>query len=376
MVLQASRSSGAGKDDKYMKRRHFFTAAAALGAGTAAGCSRAVKVKQELSPYAFDTKVAKPVGTMTYSELGTTGIKVSKFGFGSHMRQDIVPFEKEREFMIREAHDLGITLFDIYDKEQECYQYEPMGRYLKPVINDVVISISILPWDGRTLEQEMERDLRAFGRDHIDMVRIHSYTSDSSNWVQWESLFKWKEQGKIRAVGIPIHNLDNIREPLEKLPLDYVIFPFNFYHNWTWLSNELAVGRHDSFDDLVTELRSRGIGVVTMKPHAGDDLVWPFKRLAAESDPSVNLGKADLKYVINSGLDIDTTLSGMYYPYHVYENVDAYFNPAMTDAERLVLKKIRDKARITAHNWYRRYQFLEAWRPDSYGDDRDLWRTA
>jgi predicted aldo/keto reductase-like oxidoreductase len=177
-----------------MKRRNFIAAAAALGAGTVSGCSRAVKVKQELSPHAFDTKVAKPVGAMQYKELGTTGIKVSKFGFGSHMRQDIVPFQKEREFMIREAHDLGVTLFDVYDKEQECHQYEPMGRYLKPVINDVVISISILPWDGRTLEQELERDLRAFGRDHLDMVRIHSYTSDSDNWVQWDSLFKWKEQ--------------------------------------------------------------------------------------------------------------------------------------------------------------------------------------
>jgi predicted aldo/keto reductase-like oxidoreductase len=126
----------------------------------------------------------------------------------------------------------------------------------------------------------------------------------------------------------------------------------------------------------VTELRRRGIGVVTMKPFAGDDLVWPFKRLAAEYDPSINIGKASLKYVINSGLDIDTTIGGMYYPYHVYENVDAYFNPAMTDAERIVLKKIRDKAKVTAHNWYRTYQFLEAWRPPSYGDDRDLWRTA
>ena len=50
-------------------------------------------------------------------DLGTTGIKVSKFGFGSHMRKDIVPFDTERERMIREAHDLGITLFERMEGE-------------------------------------------------------------------------------------------------------------------------------------------------------------------------------------------------------------------------------------------------------------------
>ena len=360
-----------------MKRRHFITAGAgALGAGLA-GCSGAIKIKRELSPHAFDTTVPKPTGSMQYTELGTTGIEVSKFGFGSHMRKDIIPFDTERERMIREGHDLGITLFDVYDREQECYQYEPMGRFLKPVINDVVISISILPWDGRTLEEEFERDLRLFGRDHIDMVRIHSYNSKQDNWSQWEPLFKWKEQGKIRAVGIPMHKLEDIDEPLEQIPLDYVIFPFNYYHNWTWAAREWEVKRVDKFDDLVTELRRRGIGVVTMKPFAGDNLVWPFKRLAKDIDPSVNLGKASLKYVINSGLDIDTTIGGMYYPYHVRENVDAYFNPAMNDAERLVLKTIREKAKVQAKHWYQpHYRFLDDWAPKEYVNDNDLWRTA
>ena len=199
-----------------MRRRDFITrgTAGVLGAGLA-GCST-VKVKREFSPHAFDKKVPKPTGTMPMGEIGTTGIKVSKFGFGSHMRKDIVPFGKEREWMIREAYDLGVRLFDVYDHEQECYQYEPMGRHLAPMINDVVISIAILPWEGRTIEQEFERDLRLFGRDYIDMVRIHSYSSDSDNWYQWEHLFRWKEQGKIRAVGIPIHCLEDIEEPLPK----------------------------------------------------------------------------------------------------------------------------------------------------------------
>lgn len=354
-----------------MIRRDFFKKTAACTAGAAglavAGCS-GLAVKRELSPYAFDKKGKKPVGTMPMGELGKTGIKVSKFAFGSHIRKDIVPYEKEREFMIREAHELGITLFDIYDKEQECFQYEPMGRYLAPVINDVVLSISILPWDGRTLEQELERNLRLLGRDYIDMVRIHSYSSKAENWYQWEKLFKFKEQGKIRAVGIPIHSQADVVEPLENYPLDYVIFPYNFYHNWTWLYKEMVL---DNYDSLVPKLRSKGVGVVTMKPFAGDHLVYPFKNLAEEYDATgeVVYGKACLRYVINSGLDVDTTLGGMYYPYHIYENADAYYNPAMSDEEKAILKKIRKRVKNVTYNWLPdHYKFLEKWVPEHFND--------
>jgi len=357
-----------------MKRRDFIArgTAGVIGAGLA-GCST-VKVKRELSPHAFDKKVSKPAGTMPMGEIGTTGIKVSKFGFGSHMRKDVVPFEKEREWMIREAYDLGVRLFDVYDHEQECYQYEPMGRHLAPLINDVVISIAILPWEGRTIEQEFERDLRLFGRDYIDMVRIHSYSSDSDNWYQWEHLFRWKEQGKIRAVGIPIHDPADLDEPLAAYPLDYVIFPFNFYHNWTWLDYESRAGKYRKYDSLVSKLREKGVGVITMKPFAGDNLATPFRRLAAQLDKSgeVNLAKASLRYIINSDLRVDTTLGGMYYPYHVYENVDAYFNPEISDEERTVLKKLRRKVKVVVNDYLQpHYRFLEAWSPDSW-DDSDL----
>jgi predicted aldo/keto reductase-like oxidoreductase len=363
------------KGSTFMKRRDFIAkgTAGAVGAGFVGGCS-SIKIKRELSPHAFDKKVPKPAGTMPMDEIGTTGIKVSKFGFGSHMRKDIVPFEKDREWMIREAWDLGVNLFDVYDHEQTCYQYEPMGRHLKPMINDAVISISILPWDGRTLEQQFERDLKLFGRDYIDMVRIHSYNSKQDNWSQWEQLFKWKEQGKIRAVGIPIHRIEDVEEPLAAYPLDYVIFPFNFYHNWTWASYEMEQGKFRKYDSLVPRLREKGVGVVTMKPFAGDNLATPFRNLAADLDDSgeVNIAKASLRYVINSDMNADTTLGGMYYPYHVHENVDAYFNPALSTEEKDVMKKMRRKAKVVAHNHLKpHYRFLEDWTPGTW-DDTDL----
>ncbi len=365
-----------------MKRRDFIAHGAAWTAGAGlSGCSvfgpRKVKVHylKELAPIEMDKKVPKPQGTMQMGEIGKTGIKVSRYGFGSHIKEHFQPYKKEREWMIMEAYNLGVNSFDVYDREHLAYQYEPMGRYLAPVINNVVISIAILPYDGRTFEQEFERDLRLFGRDYIDLVRIHCYSNDSEDWWQWEELFKYKKQGKIRAVGVPIHNIKDLYPLIDTYPIDYVIFPYNFYHNYTW---HTATKEEGDYDLVVPELRKRGIGLITMKPFGSDQLVTPFKRMAAQYDESgeVVYAMACLRYIINSGVDIDSTLGGMMNPYHVCEAIGAYFNPEMSYVERNTLKKIRDVAKIVASGILPEYyRFLEDWVPDSF-DDSDLFSTA
>ena len=369
-----------------MNRRDFMvkSASGTLGVGLA-GCSairpKTLKIKGERTPLELDKKVPKPKGTMPMSELGKTGIKVSKFGFGSHMSQEFVQYVKEREWMVREALDLGVNFFDVYDHEFRIYQYEPMGQYLKDVINDVAISITMQPYDGRTVEEEIERDLRLFGRDYIDMVRIHAWRRDENypyqighKWDWWEKLFKLKEKGYIRAVGVPVHTREDLKMPLVELPLDFVIMPYNFYHNWLWGT----IDTDEKMHTVIPDLRKKGIGVVIMKPLSGDNLVAPFTRLAARYDESgeVNYVKACLRYIINSGIDFDSTIAGMSNPYHIYENVDAYFHPEMSDEERRLLKKIRKTAKVVAKSLLpSHYRFLEEWVPDSW-DDSDLFGTA
>ena len=354
-----------------MKRRDFIAkgTVGALGAGFA-GCSMkpwSIKVAPEGVPFSFGDNYPKPNGgTKPMNELGKTGIKVSSFGFGSHMRTYLRPYEKERERMIRDAYEFGVNVFDVYDKEHNVYQYEPAGRHLAPIINDVIISISIYPYDGRTLEQELERDLRLFGRDYIDMVRIHSYSPDSKGWRQWEELFKYKEQGKIRAVGVPIHYKKDLFPLIDTYPVDYVIFPYNFFMNIAWDGHEMD----EKYDTIPGILKDRGIGIITMKPFAGDYLVTPLKEVADiyKKDKEINFIQAMLRYVINSGV-AETTFTGMYYPSHVYENVDAYFNPEMTDEERRLLDKVRKVAKTKAQAWLPdHYRFFTEWMPEGTRD--------
>jgi len=364
------------KGSDTMNRRKFIlkgTAAGVLAAGMA-GCAakgrEIIKVKQEQNTIDLDRKAPRPQGTMPMGEIGKTGIRVSKFGFGSHMRQDMVQYTKEREWMVREALDMGVNLFDVYHEEFGIYQYGPMGQYLEPVKNKAVVSIALYPGKGMTAEQEFERTLKLFRRDYIDLVRLYAWKRQTNEkeladqlghkWEWWETLFKYKEKGHIRAVGVSLHNFEDGKLPLAELPLDYVILPYNFYHNWTWSAKK----PEPKLQSIIPTLRKRGIGVISMKPMAGDHLVMPFQRLAAHYDEShtVNYAQACLRYVINSGCNFDTTLVGMYNPFQVYEDIAAYFSPKMSGEESKVLKEIRDSVRdITAGLLPPHYQFLENW---------------
>jgi len=355
-----------------MKRRDFIIQGTAGAAGLGlygcgsmkAGTIPITKNDIRYSDYSFAPTVPKPSpGTMPTGELGTTGIKVSKFGFGSHMRRDIINNYSDRERIIHEAYDYGVRLFDVYDKEHEVYQYEPIGRQLKPMINDVVISIALLPYDGRTAEEEFERDLKLFGRDHIDLVRLHAYNPDHQDWANWDKVFKWKEQGRIRAVGVPVHYLSDLDQVLKTYPLDYVLFPYNYYHNTCWHGHPVE-GQSADFEPLPVKLRSKGIGVLTMKAFCGDPLQAPLLNAAKKINKNndVNYNQAALRYVINSPVKPDATVTGMYNIDHLYLNVEAYYHPAMSDEERELLRKMRSVAKLVSREHFpEHYRFLEQW---------------
>ncbi len=96
---------------------------------SAAGCS------DDKYPVAPDTKG----DSIPTTKLGTTDVTVSKFDSGSHYfhLQSDSKNPVGCEQTIRTAIEKGVTTFDINNAENQYYQYEPMSRYLAPVLNDV-----------------------------------------------------------------------------------------------------------------------------------------------------------------------------------------------------------------------------------------------
>jgi len=303
-------------------------------------------------------------GGIGMTELGTTGIMVSRFGFGSHVYEDNTG--PMREYMIHEAYDRGVRVFDIYNTDQGGYQYEDLGRYLSGVKQDTALSIYMESLGGKTLEKKLDDDLKLLGRECIDMFRIQAWSStdtnkNSGNWPYWEEAFRLRDAGKIRAVGVPIHEMADLDELMTTYidDLDYVFFPYNFYHNIGWPPD-----LHPEFPTLAQDLRARGIGVVTIKPFAGDYFITALKNAARDINPDLSFTQAALRYVINSGLEPDTTFCGMNQFSEFLENVKAYEDPEISGDEQALLDEVRVVAEKTAQavlpDYYR---FLDTWAP-------------
>ena len=348
-----------------MKRRSFLSHAAAGGAALlAGGCSlhgtqqRVIRPKlHEFTPDMLKVTVPKPpAGSMPMGEIGRTGIKVTKFAFGSHIPPGLIPLEKERRQMIHEALDYGVNIVDVY-----ANQYEAMPGHLEPYKNKVLLSTMGGRTEERGAEQELEHILRLFKRDHIDLVRIHSHAPDRPNWPDWEVLLRLKEKGYIRAVGMPIHFIPELDIVLKTYPIDFVVFPYNFYHNIVYTGKFPG-----DYDPVAKKLREKGVGVITMKPFASEWFISHLVRTAKELDPKseVSPGQAMLRYIINSGLNPDTTMAGMWTFNDVYDAMTAYLKPGISGEEEQLLDKLRKYAKLTEEACLPdHYRFLDRWAP-------------
>jgi len=330
-----------------MKRRDFLlTTTSGIVALTAVGCNNS--------------------GSIPTSKLGKTDVTVTKFGFGSHYFQ-LSPDSKdqvEREKVIRAAYESGVTTFDIYNSENNYFQYEPMSRYLAPILNDVQISIAIRPEEGRTYEEEFFHALKLFNREYFDMVRLRATTPErkgKEEWNFWERLFELRDEGYIRAAGIAVHNVSDMDVVLDTFrdDMDYVFFPYNFYHN-KWQSKATI----QDFDTVEQSLHESGIGIVAMKPLTGDWLTPVLKESAKAINPDIVYTQACLKWVQNSSMNPHTIVVGMNHLDHFEENLPAFHNSKMTDEETALLQQLRDVAEKTSHRVLpNHYKFLNDWAP-------------
>jgi hypothetical protein len=104
---------------------------------------------------------------------------------------------------------------------------------------------------------------------------------------------------------------------------------------------------------------------MVMKPFASEWFVSHLIKTAKELSigKEVSLPPAALRYVLNSGLNPDATLGGMWYQNDVYEDVAAYFRPEMSDRERKLLKDVEKHARLLEDACLpKEYAFLKRWR--------------
>jgi aryl-alcohol dehydrogenase (NADP+) len=156
---------------------------------------------------------------MEYTNLGPTGVKVSRICLGcmtygrKSWRQWVLEEEEGRQF-IKQALELGINFFDTADMYSVGTSEEILGRALKdfgPSRDKLVIATKVFFPMGDAPNQKglsrkhimhaIDDSLRRLGTDYVDLYQIHRFDYETPIEETLTALHDVVKAGKARYIG-------------------------------------------------------------------------------------------------------------------------------------------------------------------------------
>src|SRR5437667_7673568 len=154
---------------------------------------------------------------MNYTNLGKTGLKVSRIclgcmSYGLEEREWGLDEEQGRPF-IKRALELGINFFDTANMYGNGRSEEVLGRALRDFAkrDETVIATKVYfsmrpDVNGRGLSRkaimtEIDHSLRSLGMDYVDLYQIHRWDYETPIEETMEALHDVVKAGKARYIG-------------------------------------------------------------------------------------------------------------------------------------------------------------------------------
>jgi len=247
---------------------------------------------------------------MQYREYGNTG-KISALGFGcmrwpEFNRSGKHYIDEEKAIpMLRRAAELGVNYFDTgyyyCNKNSEA----TVGRALKPIREQVLISTKLPLWEVKStacFRTWLERSLKELDTDYVDYYHMWSLNRKLVDKMFKLDLLKEaqraKDEGLIRHISFSFHDdAPLIQEIIERGEIfETMLVQYNLVDR----SNE----------EMIAYAASKGIGVCAMGPVGGGKLAAPtnlVKRMTGRAHTTYELA---MKYVLGNP-NISCALAGM-----------------------------------------------------------------
>lgn len=171
---------------------------------------------------------------------------------------------------------------------------------------------------------QMEQSFRLLRTERIDLMQIH-------NLLDWKThlpvLREWKQQGRIRYIGITHYTSSAYAEVEAALKAE----AFDFLQINYALDDRAVEGR------LLPLCRERGVAVICNRPFGGGGLLGrlrdkPLPGWAAEVQAS-SWAQLALKFLIAHPA-VSCAIPGTGNPKYMKENAGAAMGPLLTDAQR------------------------------------------
>ncbi len=157
--------------------------------------------------------------------LGSTGLKVSKLGFGTFdfgvPSLNISPEEGGQ--ILVECYKLGINFWDMSD---DYGSHPHVASALKQVPRKkVIISTKTYARSGEEAEKSLENSLKELDTDYIDIFLLHYVKKDQIDGCHQvlKELEAMKRTGIVKAIGLSTHSVAVVREAAQFDELDVIM---------------------------------------------------------------------------------------------------------------------------------------------------------
>lgn len=217
---------------------------------------------------------------MKYRALGNSGIDVSVIGQGTwEMGNDFFGEVDEKLSIdaIRASIDAGVNMVDTaaaYGAEGASERV--VAKAIKGLRDKVVLATKLgtLRIYGEyvnclnpiIMRHEIENSLRRLETDYIDVYYIHWPDFNSSIDAALETMIKFKEEGKIRAIGVSNFNTTLIQKAIDIADISVVQPPVNM------------LNRSSIENGILPLCKNNGVGVVTYGSLGGGILTGKMEK--------------------------------------------------------------------------------------------------
>ena len=231
---------------------------------------------------------------MEYTQLGRTGLTVSRAGFGGGGIGQVWGPTTEPEGIgaVHRALDLGITFFDVAPSYGDGKAEEALGKALQGRTEPVVVATKVrLRADemddiAGAVRRSVDASLARLRRDSVDVLHVHnrftehrgevadSLSGDDVLGPVLEAYRAVQQAGKTRFIGLSAmdHHVPTMRRILASNEYDTVLAYYNLL-NWTaqelpppganWFDNGQIIPLAGSLDMGVIGIRSHAAGALT-----------------------------------------------------------------------------------------------------------------
>lgn len=207
---------------------------------------------------------------MDYRPLGGTGLRVSAVSFGAaslgEEYGDIDSAEGERA--VHHAIDRGINYFDVAPYYGGTLAETRLGRALVGKRSSIILATKVgryregdgerFDFSEKGIRRSFEESLRRLKTDYIDVYQAHDIEFVPREQIIHEALpamYRLREEGKVRYVGITAYPLHLLRDVAEQAEVDAILT----YCRYNLLDSSL--------DRVSAPLaREKGIGLINASP--------------------------------------------------------------------------------------------------------------